>query len=185
MRTRYFHPAARVAAAALLAGLIGCGDKGADAVGALNRTNIQRLSNMYAAYQNYKGQGPNEEAEFRDFIAHFQPAKLAMMKIDPNKPDALFTSERDGKPFKVRYNVGGGRGSVDAVVFEQEGQGGKKQVGFTGGKVEEVDDAAYEKLWAGEGPSAVLTGPTAAASAGRAVRPTGPPAGAPTGPPGK
>ena len=45
-----------------------------------------------------------------------------MMNIDANNLDGLFTSERDNKPFKIRYKVGGGRGSVDAVVFETGGQ---------------------------------------------------------------
>ena len=49
-------------------------------------------------------------AEFKAFIRDFDKAKLTAMGIDPNKVDELFTSERDGKPFKVRYNVGGGKG---------------------------------------------------------------------------
>ena len=58
--------------------------------------------------QNYKGgRGPKDEAEFKEFVRNFDPNKLSMMKIDPNNVDGLFTSERDGKPFKIRYKVGG------------------------------------------------------------------------------
>jgi hypothetical protein len=180
--------AAPAALAAFAAGLAGCsGDQTANQVAAMNTSNIQRVSNIYAAFQNYKGnRGPKDEAEFKGFIKDFDPNKLKMMGIDPNNLDGLFTSERDGKTFKVRYNVGGGRGSVDAVTFEQEGKDGKKQVGFTGGKVEDVDDATYQQLWSGKGehqaPGATPAGPNKAAG-----RPTGggPPPGAPTGPPGK
>ena len=176
------------AAAALgLTVLAGCSDQTANQVAAMNTSNIQRLSNVYAAYQNMKSsRGPKDEAELKAFIKEYDPNKLQMMKIDPRNLDGLFTSERDGKPFKVRYGVGGGRGSVDPVVFEQEGKDGKKQVGFTGGKVEEVDDATYQQLWSGKGghepPAAPPTGPNKAAG-----RPSsgGPPPGAPTGPPGK
>jgi hypothetical protein len=179
MRTlRHWAPAA-VAAAALLAGLTGCGDDVARQVSAVNTSNCQRLANIYAAFQNYKGgRGPNDEAEFKEFIKAFDPDKLKMMGIDPGKMDALFTSERDGKPFYIRYKVGGGRGSVDPVVFEQDGKDGKKQVAFTGGKVEAADEATYAQLWAGQGQ----TKPASGQSGGE---PSGAPSGAPTGPTGK
>jgi hypothetical protein len=163
----------------------GCGDNTAEQVGAMNTSNIQRIGNIYAGFQNYKGnKGPKDEAEFKTFIKEYDPGKLKMMKIDPAKVDELFTSERDGKPFKVRYGVGGGRGSSDPVVFEQEGKDGKKQVGYTGGKVEEVDDATYQKLWGkGSAPAAVSPKPGGPPAEGSG-RPQGRPGGAPAGPPG-
>jgi hypothetical protein len=174
MLTIRVRTAAVIAVAVLLTGLTGCTNKVAQQVGAMNTSNMHRLANMYAAYQNFNSyQGPKDETEFKAFIKDFDPEKLKMMGIDPNNLDALFTSERDGKPFKIRYKVGGGRGSVAAVVFEQEGVGGKKQVGFTGPKVEEVDEATYQNLWAGKGGSAPPAG----------GRPTGRPTDAPTGPP--
>jgi hypothetical protein len=176
-----------LAAAALLIGLAGCSNPVARQVGAMNTSNIQRVANMYAAFQNYKGgRGPKDAAELKEFIKDFDPDKLSMMGIDPNNAEGLFTSERDGKPFVVRYKVGGGRGSVDAIVFEQEGKDGKKQVAFTGSKVEEVDDATYAQLLAGKAPAAAATGPGPGDKAGKDGRPpVGRPAGAPTGPPGK
>jgi len=169
----------------LLVGLSGCGDQVAKDVAAVNTSNIQRLSNVYAAHQNYKsGQGPKDEADFKVFIKEFDPNKLSMMGIKPDKLDALFTSERDGKAFKIRYKVGGGRGSSDAVVFEQDGKDGQKQVAYTGGKVETVDDATYQKLWAGKGSSTPGGAPPVGGPPPGGGRPTGPPSGAPTGPPG-
>ncbi len=177
MLTICVRTAALVAAVAMfLAGLPGCSgeNKLAQQVAAMNTSNMHRLANIYAAHQNFKsGQGPKDEAEFKAFIKDFDPDKLAMMGIDPDNLDVLFTSERDGKPFKIRYKVGGGRGSVAAVIFEQEGVGGKKQVGSTGPKVEEVDDATYQNLWAGKGGSVPRDG---------GGRPSGPPKDAQTGP---
>jgi hypothetical protein len=178
-------------AAALLTGLSGCGKKSTNDVGAVNRSNIQRLSNMYAAYQHYNGgHGPENEAQLRTFIAGFNQQSLESMKIDPDKLDSLFLSERDGKPFNIRYKVDGGHAAVIAVILEQEGKGGKRQVGYTGGKVEEVDDARYANLWADENVAPV-DGATGGAPASdekkvrnKATRPSGIPAGAPIGPPG-
>jgi hypothetical protein len=189
MHTRYVC----VIAALFAAGTLGCSrDKTAEQVGEMNKSNIQRISNMYAAYQNMKGagSGPKDEADLKAWIKEYSPEKLSMMKIDVNNLDGLFTSERDNKPFKIRYKVGGGRGSVAPVVFEQDGVGGKKQVGFTGGKVEHVDDAEYKQLW--EGKTGV-TGPSGGPGGGPggggkdSGRPPsgGAPAGAPKGPPGQ
>ena len=161
---------------------VGCSrDKTAEQVGEMNKSNIQRISNMYAAYQNMKGSGgPKDEADLKAWIREYAPDKLAMMKIDVNNLDGLFTSERDGKPFKIRYKVGGGRGSMDPVVFEQDGVGGKKEVGYTGGKVEEVDDATYTQLWSGKKPTTGGVVPPGSKEAGRPI--SGAPAGAPKGP---
>jgi hypothetical protein len=178
MLTTVHRRAAVVAVAALLAGLAGCSrNKVAEQVAAMNTSNMHRLANIYAAFQNFKGgKGPKDEAELKTFIKEYDPEKLHMMGIDPSNLDSVFTSERDGKPFKIRYKVGGGRGSVDAVIFEEQGVDGKKQVGFTGPKIEEVDEATYQKLWSGK-REPTAAGPT------KDGRPTGIPAGAPTGPP--
>jgi hypothetical protein len=183
MFTQRIQLAAAVVAATLLAALSGCTNHVASDVAAMNSSNIQRVGNLYAAFQNYhEGRGPKDEAEFKGFVKSFDSRKLAMMGVDPNNVDSLFTSERDGQPFKLRYKVNGGRGSVDAVVFEQTGEAGKRQVAFTGGTVEDEDNAAYQQLLAGKGPSQPPVGPPGS----RTVRgrPTGPPPGAPTGPQG-
>ena len=182
MRIRYF-----CGIAALFAMTLGCSrDKTGEQVSAMNTSNIQRITNMYEAFQNMKSAGgPKDEAELKEWIRQYDPKKLEMMKIDPNNLDALFTSERDNKQFKVRYKVGGSRGSVAPVVFEQDGVGGKKQVGFTGGggRVDEVDDLTYKQLWSGK---TVASGQPAGTPGGKDTgRPTGAPPGAPTKPPGQ
>jgi hypothetical protein len=173
-------------------GIIGCSSHTARQVADKNRSNIERLSNIYAGFQNSMGgRGPKDEAEFRSFIQEYDKDKLAAMGIDTRKLDELFTSERDGKPFKIRYKIGGGHGSKDAVIFEETGMGGIREVGITGVAPMEVgDDATYQNMLAGKGFSAPAPGGRTAIkeaqpgskTKGRPVG--GPPPGAPTGPRG-
>jgi hypothetical protein len=94
--------------------------------------------------------GPKDEAAFKEFIKTGMPShRLEMMRVDPDKVDELFVSERDGQPFVIKYGQSGGPMSQIAVVFEKEGHAGKKQVAFTNGKVEEPDDAKYQQLLQG------------------------------------
>jgi hypothetical protein len=172
-----------IGAVCLLAvGVIGCsGENTNKQVAEMNKSNGQRLSNLYAAYQNVKGgKGPKSEAEFKEFIKAYGAERLKPMGVDLANLDQLFTSENDGKTFKIRYNVGGGRGSVDAVIFEQDGKEGLKQVTFTGGKVESVDEVAYKSLW--EGKPSVLAAGSNKGGPPPGGRPSGRPTGAPTGP---
>lgn len=144
-----------VALAALLGALavaVGCLQQDpASRIAAANDSNIRRLGNLYQAFRLRKdNQGPKDEAELKDFLhQEMPPTKLERMQIDPNNIEALFSSDRDGQPFVIRYGVNGGLGSTDAVVFEKQGRGGKKQVGFTNGTVETVDDARYDQLLQG------------------------------------
>src|SRR5437762_519249 len=150
------------AVAAVVALAAGCSNKVAQDVAAKNDANIKRVANLYTAHMAQRGwAGPKSEDEFKEFIRKDMPAEnLQMMKVDPANVDAIFVSDRDGKPFKIRYGVGGGPGASIPVVFEQDGQGGRKMVGYTFGKFEEVDDAQAKQLWDGK------AAPTTAAQGG-------------------
>jgi hypothetical protein len=129
----------------------GCsGNRVTNEVATKNDSNLKRLVNLYAGYQlTHNWQGPKNEIELKEFVKHHGlPEKnLQMMGIDSTDPDAIFTSERDGKPFKIKYRVAGGIGSVTPIVFEQTGRNGMRLVGFTTPIVEEVADARYRELW--------------------------------------
>lgn len=134
----------------LLIGVGGCGG-GATAdslVADANGTNIQRLANLYLAFQSRNDyEGPADEAAFKEFISGFNAKKLDRMGITDT--DAIFTSERDNEPFKVRYGVAGSsRGSDEAVIFETTGVEGKRRVAFLNTKVEEFEASQYDELWA-------------------------------------
>ncbi len=128
-----------------------------EAIAKVNETNIQRLANLYFAFQmKHDWQGPADEAEFKAFLRSYNPQKLTRIGIDPNAIDELFNSERDGKPFKIRFSVvGSAMGSSEPVIFESVGVDGKRMVGFLDMVQREVDDAEYEDLWAGEFQPAV------------------------------
>ena len=150
----------------------GCTDRVTAEVASKNNSNIKRLVNLYAGYQLTHGwQGPHNEQTLKDFVTRGGlPAKnFQMMGIDPDKLGLLFISERDGFPFKVKYGVAGGIGSVNPIVFEQQGFGGQSEVGFTTPIVEQVSEARYNELWEKGG---LPSGFTKASS--EQVRPSGP-----------
>ncbi|HEY2827311.1 MAG TPA: hypothetical protein VGJ04_06895 [Pirellulales bacterium] len=126
-------------------------DNVANVVAAKNDANIKRVVNLYNAYQSTHGWlGPKDEKSLRDYVTdhNIPDQNLEMMGIDPKNLDGIFKSDRDGKPFKIRYGVMGGRGGVtDAIVFEDTGVGGQRLVAFNGPVVVAVDDARYKDLW--------------------------------------
>jgi hypothetical protein len=159
-RDNNLHRSAASLAFSLLAGvfLTGCG-KSTDpdsAIAAANQQNIQRLANLYFAYQmKHEWHGPPDEPAFKQFLRAYSPAKLTRIGIDPHAIDELFVSERDGQPFKIRYGVrGSAMGSSEPVIFEADGVDGRRNVGFLNMVQREVDDAEYNDLWAGRLPPA-------------------------------
>ncbi|QDT69832.1 hypothetical protein MalM25_27740 [Planctomycetes bacterium MalM25] len=134
----------------IIAGLLtGCGGDSIDArVAALNSTNIQKLYNCYSLFQHYNGyRAPKDEAEFKEFLLRPRYAKnLSRMQIDPANLDAIFVSERDGEPFRIRYGVNGL--GDKAIVFEATGVEGRRLVAMQ--EAQELDDAEYEAHWSGK-----------------------------------
>lgn len=144
--------------AGLCACLAGCGGDGARRmIAANNDTNVKRLGTLYGMFHlRNEFRGPRDEAEFRAFIGGQDPARLALAGVDPKALDGLFVGERDRLPLRIRYGVNTRvRGPDLPVVFEQSGREGRRQVGFTGGSVRDVESADYEALWHGasDGPA--------------------------------
>ena len=146
-----FQTTLRKMLAACLALAAGCGSDVStdDLVAQANATNIERLASLYTGYQSeHDWVGPRDEAAFKAYVRAFDPQKLKRIGIDPAVADGLFTSERDGQPFKIRYAVKGSvMGSSEPVIFEQAGVNGRRQVGFLDMTEREVDDAEYQTLW--------------------------------------
>jgi hypothetical protein len=141
---------------------IGCSSgKVAEGVAAANSANIKRVGNLYGSYFVHNSwEGPKSEEGLKRYIHDsLNPKKLEMMGIDSQNVDAIFISERDHKPFKVRWGLSVPPLSTVSVVFEQEGVDGKKQVANTNGEVHEVDDAEYQRLWGEKGSAAAPSGP--------------------------
>lgn len=138
--------------ACLVLAAAGCGRDVStdDLVAQANSTNIERLASLYTGYQSeHEWAGPPDEAAFKAYIRAFDPQKLKRIGVDPAAADSLFTSERDGQPYKIRYAVkGSAMGSTEPVIFESTGVDGRRQVGFLDMTEREVDDAEYQSLWA-------------------------------------
>jgi hypothetical protein len=134
--------------------LSGCGDGNpADSmIAANNDSNIKRLASMYSLFHlrnNFKG--PKDEAELKDFIRSQNADRLARAGINLDEVDSLFSGERDGQPFKIRYGLDTYiRGPSMPVIFEVEGMEGMRQVGFTNGSMQEVDSTEYDLMWSGK-----------------------------------
>lgn len=157
----------RVVVAVLVAvavfGLAGCRrDSAREMIAANNDTNAKRLGTLYGFFQlRHELRGPRDEAEFRAFIAAQDPGRLALAGVSPATLDRLFTSERDRLPFKIRYAIDTRvRGPARPVVFEQVGRDSRRQIGFTGGGVEEVDAATAETLWTGSSEKTSTNAPS-------------------------
>jgi hypothetical protein len=140
---------------ACLALAAGCGRDVStdDLVAQANSTNIERLANLYTGYQSeHEWAGPPDEATFKAYVRAFDSQKLKRIGIDPAAADNLFTSDRDGQPFKVRYKVkGSSMGSSEPVIFESTGVDGRRQVAFLDMTEREVDDTEYQSLWTKKG----------------------------------
>lgn len=146
---RWFGAALLFASTALIAGCTG--DSPESRIAAANNSNVQRLSNLYKAYQLRHGnKGPEDEEAFKKFFREeMTPKRLEAMGVDPANVDSLFVSDEDGQPLVIRWGVPGGLGTSEPAVFDQGGDGGQPRVGFTGGSVERVDKARYEQLLQG------------------------------------
>lgn len=158
---RTVRPAYFAILAVLFVGVVGCGggDDMGDAVARANSTNIIRVANLYNAYQlRNELRGPADEAALKEFISSLDAETMRRVGVDPASPEGIFTSERDGETFKIRYGVRGNlMGSVDPIVFETTGVDGKREIGFLNMTQREVDDAEYEQLWEGKGLPTVPT----------------------------
>lgn len=132
----------------IFAGLFGCGRSDpADKVAAMNDSNIRRLANLYAGFQEVNDyQGPADKSEFKAYIQNKPAQKLEMMQIDPSDIDGLFKSESTGEALEVIYGLKGFLGAQMAVVFDSPDSEGKRMVAFTNGRPESIDEQQYKKL---------------------------------------
>ena len=151
-----FLTGAGLAAVMLIASSIGCGsgDMVGAAVDAANKNNVARVANVYGMFQvrNAKNgyMGPKDEAELKEFMR--DPANSETIeKMGIEDVDAVFISERDDEPIKIRWGVqGSSRGCYEAVAFETTGTDSGRLVGSCNGTQEEIDDeTTYNEMFDG------------------------------------
>ncbi|MEM9941651.1 MAG: hypothetical protein AAF939_08675, partial [Planctomycetota bacterium] len=110
---------------------------------------IKRVVSCYTSFQSQNAQmgykGPVDKTEFMEFLnGDFGEGFMKYLKLDPANVEDLLISERDGKPFKFRWGVRGGRYSDEPIVFEELGVDGKRMVGFSGFRFVEASDSEYQ-----------------------------------------
>jgi hypothetical protein len=119
-----------------------------------NEQHLKALAVCYGRYVNaHRGQTPPSEAELRKFIPSMGPEQLQMLAVDPANLDAVFVSPRDHQPYGVAYKAAGaaaapptpGQSGGPMIAWEQTGVGGKRFVADALGRVEEIDDAAFQQ----------------------------------------
>lgn len=149
MFQRAISPIALMGVLLFLAG--GCSSKSKvdNLVLSLNQSNLQRLSNLYNMYQSQNNwTGPADMDELKEFVKNFPTNRLERMGIDVSDLDALFVSERDNKEYLLRPEVqGSAMGSVQPVLFEQDGVDGIWMVGFTSRTPQEVTSKSQYDDW--------------------------------------
>jgi hypothetical protein len=130
---------------------VGCGQgKIAERISEMNSTPIKKLITCYSFYQSRNNfRGPKDEAALRKFIADEKNQKgFERAGIDTSDIDALFISDSDGEPFKIKYGVPGSpMGFVEALIFESVGVDGEVMVGFGGATTELMSAEESEKLF--------------------------------------
>lgn len=148
-----------VALAGLVAGCQGSPEQRIkDAFRQEYRENGRRLAVMYGRFMSSPSRpvpaqkyiGPRDENEFRSFMATISSAALAEMGIGDVQSRELFCSERDGRPFRVRYGVCGPSSGGYAVLCETTGVAGRVKVFRTDGFSCEVPAAEAEAYIRGE-----------------------------------
>ena len=135
---------------------VGCGtgDEVADFVAKANKNNVSKIASSYVLFQMNNGfNGPKDAEELKEFLRDpkFAP-NLEMMGIDSADMDAMFVSERDNEPIKVRWEVkGSSLGCTEPIAFEATGVKGTRLVAFATGVLEEVDDdQTYNDMFEGK-----------------------------------
>jgi len=118
---------------------------------AREESHLKKLAVLYMQYAaQHRGQGPASEAEFKSFVRSLPEAQRKSLGIED--VDALFISERDGKPYVIVYGVKGaaapgpgGAGAAPVIGYEQVGQGGSRYVANSLGALELLDEAAFRQ----------------------------------------
>ena len=127
----------------------GCGEN-LPSLADLNDTNIKRVHSLYNVYMNGNQLvGPSSEDELIEFLTTDNTAKVLVERMGLTADESLrdlFVSERDGQPFKIRWGLSGV--ADHAIVFEAEGQEGKRLVALS--VPTPMDDTEYEGYWSGE-----------------------------------
>jgi hypothetical protein len=127
-----------------LVGLAGCGGAGAGSKESDAKERISQLFHLYKAYVERNKKGPPDEQALRDFGQKLTTEEKTGYIISEDI-DQLFVSPRDKQKYVIRYNTRlDPTGPTRGVIWEAEGQGGRRYVALTLGYVEEYGEAMFK-----------------------------------------
>lgn len=121
----------------------GCGDQELEP----SATEGRRVGAIVATHnmmERATGRLPPNEQEFKEFITANGSQMLERSGV--TAVEELFVSDRDGQPLVVTYGKYPAGMNAKIVVYEKNGAGGKRFVGYNSGAVELVDDARFNGL---------------------------------------
>jgi hypothetical protein len=127
---------------ALVAALAGC-SRTPSVAGKPEISHLRPLTVLYASAASALHHPPQNEAEFKKYIASQKGKLLDVLKVE--NPDAIFISERDEQPYVVNYVTSPGGKIPDVVAYEKVGVNGKQMVGFATGVVVDMDEAQFRE----------------------------------------
>jgi hypothetical protein len=105
--------------------------------------NLRAIAAYYSQYRAHnRGQVPADEKDFKNFIKQQGGVALDHKGITV---DDLFVSNRDGKPFVVKYRGDKSWPLPEAVAYEQEGSGGTRHVATIVGEYDEISEAEFRQ----------------------------------------
>jgi hypothetical protein len=110
-------------------------------------SNLKKVAMLYMMYMQNNTAPLTKDQQLIDFAKTRSPEGMKTLDIDVSQVEQYFTSSRDGKAYRLVFKLPPSDPTNPAVVaYEQVGVGGKREVGFSNGNVEDVDETRFRQL---------------------------------------
>jgi hypothetical protein len=101
------------------------------------QSNLRLVAMYYNQYRaHHRGRMPADEKDFKKFIAS---------RGGKTNVDSLLISNRDGKPFVVKYRGNKSWALPEIIAYEQEGRDKAREVATVAGGYEKLSDEEFQK----------------------------------------
>jgi hypothetical protein len=109
-------------------------------------SNLHALAAIYSQYlARHGGQYPRNEKDFKTFIGSLSSG------LDAGQLDKMFISERDGKPYRIRYSEEKAWPLPNNIIaYEQEGKSDRRVVATDLGGVSELSEEEFRTRMAAD-----------------------------------
>lgn len=107
-------------------------------------SHLRLLISLHNYATSELGRAPKNQEEFQEFIQ--QKCQQTLEQSEIASVEDLFVSERSGQPLVVIYGPRPKSVSPDVVAYEQEPTDGMRQVGFSLGRIQKVNQTQFLEL---------------------------------------